>query len=170
MQLTLAGVGLTSLGYILGRGVTRFFSSSAKKKSKAYPPTQLWDPKFLSNIDAFIFDCDGVLWRGAYPIKGAAATLNKLKAMNKKVMFVTNNSTKSRAQYVSKLATYNLIAEEQDVFSASYAAASFLDAMPEFDKKNKKVYAIGGEGIKVRRSLCVFKLEMVVEVMFAIIE
>ena len=52
--------------------------------------------ELLDKTDVFIFDCDGVIWKGDSLIDGVPATLEMLKAAGKKIFFVTNNSTKSR--------------------------------------------------------------------------
>ena len=70
----------------------------------------------LAKFDNFILDCDGVLWQGNDLIPGsgspclifmraqlAAETLQVLQKMGKRLLFVTNNSTSTRAQYVPKL-------------------------------------------------------------------
>lgn len=48
----------------------------------------------LADIDAFVFDCDGVLWRGAELVPGADVALRQLRALGKKIVFVTNNSVR----------------------------------------------------------------------------
>ena len=42
-------------------------------------------PSFLSSIDTFLFDCDGVLWTGATPVPGAGAAVDALRAAGKRV-------------------------------------------------------------------------------------
>ena len=46
----------------------------------------------------------GVLWNGGDVIKDSNAVVNKLQELGKKVFLVTNNSTKSRDEYVAKCA------------------------------------------------------------------
>jgi 4-nitrophenyl phosphatase/phosphoglycolate phosphatase len=60
---------------------------------------KLSDPQkeILDEVDVFIFDCDGVIWRGDSLIDGIPETLEKLRKAGKRMFFVTNNSTKSRA-------------------------------------------------------------------------
>lgn len=77
--------------------------------------------KLLDNYDTWLFDCDGVLWRGDHLIEGAAQVLDMLRRRSmssdldsfwlfqstliqkdKRVVFVTNNATKSRKSYKSK--------------------------------------------------------------------
>jgi ribonucleotide monophosphatase NagD (HAD superfamily) len=45
--------------------------------------------------DAFLFDLDGVLYRGAEPIDGAAETLATLRSLRKRLAFLTNNSSRT---------------------------------------------------------------------------
>ncbi|CAN6448300.1 unnamed protein product [Victoria cruziana] len=63
----------------------------------------------------------------------------------KKLVFVTNNSTKSRRQYAKKFERVGLIVNEEEIFSSSFAASVFLESI-NFPKQ-KKVYVIGEEGI-----------------------
>ena len=56
----------------------------------------------LDSVDVFIFDCDGVIWKGDSLIPGVPEVLEKLRAAGKKIFFVTNNSTKSRKGYKAK--------------------------------------------------------------------
>jgi len=105
------------------------------------------DPEaWLKGIDIFIFDCDGVIWRGDSAIPGAAATLDKLRAAGKKCFFVTNNSTKSREGYKGKFGSLGLPAAAEEIFSSSFAAAAYLE-QTNFKATGKKVYVIGEKGI-----------------------
>ena len=57
----------------------------------------------LNKTDCFIFDCDGVIWKGDFLVNDQVpGVLEKLRAMGKKIFFVTNNSTKSRKGYLKK--------------------------------------------------------------------
>jgi hypothetical protein len=71
---------------------------------------KLSDPQtnLLDQVDVFIFDCDGVIWRGDSLIDGIPETLAKLRASGKKMFFVTNNSTKSRKGYKGKFDSLGL--------------------------------------------------------------
>ncbi|GMH33884.1 hypothetical protein BSKO_01718 [Bryopsis sp. KO-2023] len=100
----------------------------------------------LDKVQAFIFDCDGVIWRGDKLIDGIPETLDLLRAMGKRLVFVTNNSTKSRAGYVKKFTSLGLSITPEEIYSSSYAAAAYLESI-DFDK-NKKVYVVGEIGIQ----------------------
>jgi phosphoglycolate phosphatase len=109
---------------------------------------RLTDPaeKLLKDIDVFIFDCDGVIWRGDSLIDGIPETLAKLRAAGKKMFFVTNNSTKSRAGYKKKFDSLGLDIPAEEIFSSSFAAAAYLE-QTKFKETGKKVYIIGEIGI-----------------------
>lgn len=99
----------------------------------------------LNSVDAFLFDCDGVIWMGDKLIDGVSQTLDFLRSHGKKVVFVTNNSSKSRRQYAIKFHSLGISVTEDEIFSSSFAAAMYLKSI-EFPQ-DKKVYVVGGEGI-----------------------
>ncbi|KAF3451903.1 hypothetical protein FNV43_RR07999 [Rhamnella rubrinervis] len=99
----------------------------------------------LDSVDAFLFDCDGVIWKGDVLIDGVAQTLDMLRSKEKKLAFITNNSTKSRRQNAEKFCSLGISVTEDEIFTSSFAAAMFLK-VNNFPQ-DKKVYVIGGEGI-----------------------
>jgi len=109
---------------------------------------RLSDPgkQLLDNVDVFIFDCDGVIWRGDSVIDGIPEVLEKLRAAGKKMFFVTNNSTKSRKGYKKKFDSLGLKVPAEEIFSSSFAAAAYLE-QTKFKDTGKKVYIIGEIGI-----------------------
>ncbi|KAL0904687.1 hypothetical protein M5K25_026821 [Dendrobium thyrsiflorum] len=99
----------------------------------------------IRSVDAFLFDCDGVIWKGDKLIDGVPEALHALRLLGKRLVFVTNNSTKSRRQYARKFVSLGLDVSEEEIFSSSYAAAMFLK-LNDFPR-DKKVYVVGEEGI-----------------------
>jgi 4-nitrophenyl phosphatase len=71
-------------------------------------------------------DLDGVIWRGDVPIPGAADGIAALRAGGMRVVFVTNNSSGTRAEYVAKLGGCGVPVEPADVLSSAMAAARLL--------------------------------------------
>jgi phosphoglycolate phosphatase len=93
--------------------------------------------KLINSVKTFIFDCDGVIWKGDKLIDGVPETLDMLHAMGKRLVFVTNNSTKSRKQYAKKFDSLGLNVAEEEIFPSSFAAAAYLKSV-NFPS-NKKV-------------------------------
>ncbi|KAL6992920.1 Phosphoglycolate phosphatase 2 [Sarracenia purpurea var. burkii] len=108
----------------------------------------------FDSVDAFLFDCDGVIWKGDKLIDGVPQTLEMLRFKGKKLVFVTNNSTKSRRQYAKKFHSLGIAVSEEEIFSSSFAAAMFLK-VNDFPRE-KKVYVIGEEGILEELNLAGF--------------
>ncbi|CAL2251041.1 unnamed protein product [Prunus armeniaca] len=101
--------------------------------------------QLLDSVQAFLFDCDGVIWKGDQLIDGVPETLHMLRSKGKKLVFVTNNSTKSRSQYANKFLSLGISVTEDEIFSSSFAAAMYLQLI-NFPQ-HKKVYVIGEQGI-----------------------
>lgn len=101
--------------------------------------------KMLEGVDSLIFDLDGVIFLGDSVIPGVPETLDKLRALGKKMFFVTNNSTKSRAGYLKKFLSLGLTVEAEEIFSSSFAAAAYFEQNPL--NPGEKVYVIGQVGV-----------------------
>ncbi|THG06778.1 hypothetical protein TEA_014118 [Camellia sinensis var. sinensis] len=95
---------------------------------------------------------DRVIWKGDKLIDGVPETLDMLRT---KIVFVTNNSTKSRKQYGKKFETLGLNVCEEEIFASSFAAAAYLKSI-DFPK-DKKVYVIGEDGILKELELAGFQ-------------
>ncbi len=71
-------------------------------------------------------DLDGVVWLGTTPIPGSAEAIARLRAAGHRVVFVTNNSNSTRADYASKLASVGVPTDPVDVVSSATAAAHWV--------------------------------------------
>jgi len=58
--------------------------------------------EIVDSYDAFVFDCDGVVWKGSESIDGVSEAINKL-TMTKHVLFATNNSMHMPEELITKL-------------------------------------------------------------------
>jgi hypothetical protein len=58
---------------------------------------------------------DGVLWRGQDLIPNAVEALHAFRAAGKRLLFVTNNSSKSRQEYVAKFQSLGIEVSAQEV-------------------------------------------------------
>lgn len=122
------------------------FPSTAGPGSQPRKASEQDKQALVEKVDAFIFDCDGVIWRGDSLIDGVPETLDLLRSLGKKLVFVTNNSTKSRAGYLSKFKKLGLNVTAEEIYSSSYAAAAYLESI--HFPKDKKVYLMGDVGIE----------------------
>ncbi|EJD01816.1 4-nitrophenylphosphatase [Fomitiporia mediterranea MF3/22] len=115
------------------------------------PPHQLSSEKdyaeLLEKFDTWLFDCDGVLWHGMTLIDGALEVLQLLRAKKKKIIFVTNNASTSRSNYMKKFNQLGIEAHLDEIFGSAYAAAVYLSSVVKFPK-DKKVFLIGMEGLE----------------------
>ena len=96
--------------------------------------------------DDFLLDMDGVIYLGRQPIPDAVEFITRLRALGKRVLFLTNNSRYTRAEYRDKLAAMGIEAREEEFFTSSVATASFLEE--NYDLEGKTVYFIGGRGLE----------------------
>lgn len=92
----------------------------------------------------YILDCDGVVWKGDQPIKSAIESVNWLRKMNKKVVFLTNNSSLSREKYVKKFEKMGLKVSINEIYTSSYATALYLK-----NRNINNVFVIGEDGIYI---------------------
>lgn len=74
----------------------------------------------------WILDLDGVIWLADEPIRGSAAAVEELRARGERVVFTTNNSFLTTADYVAKLSRAGISVSEDDVVTSAAAAASLL--------------------------------------------
>ncbi|EEB92750.1 hypothetical protein MPER_08697 [Moniliophthora perniciosa FA553] len=114
----------------------------ATRLSEASQYTQLLDA-----YDTWMFDCDGVLWHGDRVIPGATDVLSLLRQRGKKVIFVTNNATKSRKSYKGKFDSLGVEAKVDEIYGSAYAAAVYISSVMKLPK-TKKVYVIGMKGLE----------------------
>ncbi len=92
----------------------------------------------------FILDIDGVVGRSAEPIEEGVRGVLKLLEAGKKVVFVSNNSTRSRRILLERLKSFGIPATEREVISATHATANFIAK----EKKGAKVFTTGEDGLK----------------------
>jgi 4-nitrophenyl phosphatase len=104
------------------------------------------DHKLIDSLDTLLLDCDGVLWRGNELLPHVVETLNALRQRNKRVLFVTNNASKSRREYVAKFAKLGMHnVTPDDIISSAYAAGAYLAAFPPAQRG--KVLVLGAPGL-----------------------
>lgn len=96
------------------------------------------------NIKLYLFDMDGTLYLGSRLYDFTVELLRTIREKGGRYIFVTNNSSRSVADYVKKLAGLGILAAEEDFLTSSQATAWYL-------KKNhpgKRLYVCGTQSLK----------------------
>jgi HAD superfamily hydrolase (TIGR01458 family) len=75
---------------------------------------------------AILLDVDGVLHVSGEPIAGAAAAVRKLRAQGHRLRFVTNSTTRSRAQLTEQLRAMGIDVEDAELQTTADVAARQL--------------------------------------------
>ncbi|TAQ85894.1 hypothetical protein B7494_g5787 [Chlorociboria aeruginascens] len=104
--------------------------------------------EFIDKFDVFLFDCDGVLWSGDHLFPGTVETLELFRSRGKKIVFVTNNSTKSRGDYQKKLSGMGIPSEVDEIFASAYSSAIYISRILKLPGPKNKVFVIGESGIE----------------------
>ncbi len=97
----------------------------------------------MEGIKLVIFDLDGVIYRGNFPLPKAKETIESLRQRGKFIAFLTNNSTMTRFQYKRKLAHMGIKASAEEIFTSAWGTALYLK-----DRNLKKALVVGEKGLK----------------------
>eukprot|EP00743_Colponemidia_sp_Colp-15_P004852 GILK01005228.1.p1 GENE.GILK01005228.1~~GILK01005228.1.p1 ORF type:complete len:298 (-),score=35.51 GILK01005228.1:246-1139(-) len=100
--------------------------------------------EILDRYDNFLFDCDGVIWEGNMVLPGAKEALDLIRNRGKRIFFVTNNSTKTRDDYVKKFAKLGLVAHKEEIYGSADFTASYLR---HHHPNVRKAYVFGEESL-----------------------
>lgn len=98
----------------------------------------------ISEIKTIIFDMDGVLYVGDYPVDGVKETIDELRSQGKEIIFMTNNSSKTRSGYVDKLSDFGVKVSKDDIITSAYATSIYLRE----NYGGGKAFVLGEEGLK----------------------
>lgn len=93
----------------------------------------------LENKKLFLLDMDGTLYLGNDLFPETLPFLEQIKSHGARAMYLTNNSSKSVSRYVEKLASFGIVATEDDFLTSSQATAIYL--LEHY--KDKLLYVLG---------------------------
>ena len=77
-------------------------------------------------IKSLILDMDGVLWKDANPIGDLPAIFARIRQRGLKVVFATNNGTRTPEQYIERLAGFGVQAKTWQIVTSSLVVAEML--------------------------------------------
>ncbi len=82
--------------------------------------------EILQKTGAFLLDLDGTVYLDGTPIGHAVETLHWLRERGKKLVFLTNNSSRTAEAYRLRLSAAGLFGEGDLVYTSGNAAAEYL--------------------------------------------
>jgi HAD superfamily hydrolase (TIGR01450 family) len=98
-----------------------------------------------AHISSLVCDMDGVLYRGGETIPGAPEAVMRLRASGVRVLFCTNNSSQTVAQYCDKLAGMGLETSPEDILTSAVVTTEVL---LQRGLGGKRVLIVGGAGLR----------------------
>lgn len=98
----------------------------------------------IKDIKLFLFDMDGTLYLGDRLFDFTDELLKTIRASGGKYMFMTNNSSKSVADYIKKLDRLGIKSTYEDFITSSQATAYYLNK----HHKGARLYVCGTESLK----------------------
>lgn len=95
--------------------------------------------EILASKKLYIFDMDGTIYLGGIVFDYAIRYIKRLRKEGKRVMFFTNNASRSTSRYVEKLTRLGFEPTPEEIMSSADVTVAFLKThYPE-----KKVYLVG---------------------------
>lgn len=113
-------------------------------------------PGLANRFDTFVFDLDGVVYRGKHPLPHAIEVLNLLQDSGRWVFFLTNNSGATREQYAEKLQSMGVEAQPEQFITSAWATALYLQRALD---RGARLFVVGEPGLK--QELCAAGFEVV---------
>lgn len=96
------------------------------------------------DFKCILLDCDGVLWRGGEVISGSAESVLQLQRSGKQVLFVTNASSRTRADIAERISgMLGVTIPASSVVTSSSVAAATAAA-----SHCKDAFLVGAEGLR----------------------
>jgi HAD superfamily hydrolase (TIGR01450 family) len=80
----------------------------------------------LSALRAFIFDLDGCVYTGNTLVPGVQEFLRALRAADRKILFLTNNSREAGDELLAKLTRLGVFAAPEEMLSAAEITGAFV--------------------------------------------
>ena len=100
--------------------------------------------EILQATKLFLLDLDGTVYVDETPIGEMPKTLQTLRDMGKKLVFLTNNSSRTEAQYEEKLRRIGLFDERDGVYTSGTATVEYLKA----HHAGERVFLLGTDALK----------------------
>lgn len=83
----------------------------------------------LKKMKLFLLDMDGTIYKEGRLFDGTVELLETIKSDNGKYVFITNNSSKSVKDYISKIRSMGISADSSNFFTSTQAAIYLLKSL-----------------------------------------
>lgn len=100
--------------------------------------------KELEKAETILLDMDGVIYVEDSLIKGAKEAIGALREKDKSIIFLTNNSTKTREEFKDRLSNLGISTKKSEILNPAHATALYLSE--NFEEAT--CYVVGERGLK----------------------
>jgi len=108
----------------------------------------------LERFEGFILDLDGVVYLRKAVVPGAPRFVEELGSSGKKLVFLTNNSSRTREDYVTILSGFGIKATKEEVVTSAYATCLYLLRR----RPVARVFVVGEAGLRDELSCAGFRV------------
>jgi len=110
----------------------------------------------LHQVECFVLDMDGTFYLGEDLLPGSLDFYNAVLQSGRRILFLTNNSSRSGDHYVQKLHRMGVPARPQDVYTSGMATCSYL--LQHYP--GKRVALLGNEHLQAELQRCGITVDM----------
>jgi arabinose operon protein AraL len=110
--------------------------------------------KMLENMDGYVIDLDGTVYKGLQAIDGAMETIAYLKSIGKKIVFLSNRGNISRKMCHDRLLRMGINVQEEEILLTSTVTAHYL----RDHEAQAQVWVLGEQGLRDELELAGMKL------------
>ena len=100
-------------------------------------------------------DMDGTVYLGKQAIPGAFEALETIRRSGRRISFLTNNSSRTKEQYIERLKGFGFCINEQEIYTSTLATCVYLNE----HHKGAKVFALATP--KVQREMLACGVDLV---------
>lgn len=115
----------------------------------------------IDAYDGVVCDLDGVVYRGTEAVPEAVQSLTSVLRAGKRLVYATNNASRTPADVATQLRGFGLTLQDSDVVTSSQAGAARL---AERVRPGSSVLAVGGNGVRAALSQRGFEVVDTVQV------
>ena len=119
------------------------------------PGFRITPKEILVEKKGFLLDMDGTVYLGNRLIEGSDGFVNACRKGGKRLLFLTNNSSRDRSEYSRKLSGMGISAEPSEVLTSGEATAVYLADSTTY----RRVYVLGTESLRAEFESSGFELE-----------